>query len=93
MKCFGSISSAIRAPCPSCQHDTRHTDISSPHLHRKLEHLPIGAWDLGGDLAVEQPAAALATVACTSWAARIIRARRGGPTRMRCDLDVPLAAA
>jgi signal transduction histidine kinase len=37
--------------------------------------LATGAWNLGGDLPVEQASAALTTVACTSWAVRLLRAR------------------
>jgi signal transduction histidine kinase len=40
-----------------------------------LVMLATGAWHLGGDLPVEQASAALTTVACTSWAVRLLRAR------------------
>jgi len=49
-----------------------------------LVFLGTWAWDPGGDLAVEQAAAALATVVCTSWAARIMRA---GARRADADAD------
>ena len=46
--------------------------------------LATGAWDPGGDLAVEQAVGALAIVACTSWAARLMRA---GARRADADAD------
>jgi hypothetical protein len=47
--------------------------------------LATGAWQLRGDLPVEQAGAALAVVACTSWAARLMRA---GARRADADADV-----
>jgi signal transduction histidine kinase len=46
--------------------------------------LASGIWQEGGDLPVEQASAALATVACTSWAARLIQA---GARRADADAD------
>lgn len=46
--------------------------------------LATGVWHLAGDLPVEQSAAALATVACTSWSARLLRA---GARRADADAD------
>jgi len=47
--------------------------------------LATGAWQLRGDLPVEQAGAALAVVACTSWAARLMRA---GARRADADANV-----
>jgi signal transduction histidine kinase len=47
--------------------------------------LGTGLWADGGELAVEQTVVALATVACTSWAVRLIRA---GARRADADADV-----
>jgi hypothetical protein len=47
--------------------------------------LATGAWQLGGDLPVEQAVTALAVVACTSWAARLMRA---GARRADADADL-----
>ena len=46
--------------------------------------LATGAWQLGGGLVVEQAIGALAIVACTSWAARLLRA---GARRADADAD------
>jgi signal transduction histidine kinase len=61
--------------------------------------LATGVWAHGGDLAVEQTVVALATVACTSWAVRLIRAgaRRadadaGALSRRMAAQDAALAA-
>ena len=61
--------------------------------------LATGAWDPHGDLPVEQAIATLATVACTSWAVRLLRAgaRRadadaGALSRRMAAQDAALAA-
>jgi len=47
--------------------------------------LATGAWQLDGDLPVEQAGAVLAVVACTFWASRLVRA---GACRADTDADV-----